>query len=136
MAAHSPCPALGAGTLTIYAMEGRGRRCRRVNASDSEQMVALIAWLPLPAAVSADVERAYTFAPVGQLQDFRVGQGFARVAIAGAPVFLHGAPGKFIVLGDAFIFLRPIDQMNDVANLVVGNLLQQFGVFAVAQFGR
>src|SRR5580700_10147017 len=47
MAAHSPGPALGAGTLTIYAIEGRGRRCHQVSAAYSERMAALIAWLPI-----------------------------------------------------------------------------------------
>src|ERR1700688_3700500 len=109
MAAHSPGPALGAGTLTDCTGEGRGWCGHQIGATRTDRMAALrptgvdSVRRALPAAGSADVARAYTFAPVGQFQNVRVGQGLARIAVAGAPVFLHGAPGKFIVFGDAFI---------------------------------
>jgi hypothetical protein len=45
----------------------------------------------------------------------------------------HRSPGKFEVLGDAFVAPGAIDRMNDVANLVISLLCQDFHVFAVPQ---
>jgi hypothetical protein len=40
------------------------------------------------------------------------------VAVSSEPMFFHCPPGELIVLGTAFIFLCPIDQLNDGADLV------------------
>jgi len=84
----------------------------------------------------ADIERAYPFEAIRKLKHFGVGQGLARIAVAGPPVFLHGAPGELEILGDAFIRPGAINQMHDVADLVVGFAEQEFGIIPVPQFLR
>ena len=49
----------------------------------------------------------------------------ARVMIAGPPMLFHAEPREFIVLGMALVVLRPIDQMDDVIDLLLGDRAEQ-----------
>ena len=67
----------------------------------------------------AAIERAHPFQPIGKLKHFGIGQCFASIAVTGLPVLFHAAPGELEILGDAFIGLGAINQMHDVADLIV-----------------
>ena len=50
-------------------------------------------------------------------------------------MLLHRPPGELVVLGDSFVALAAINQVNKVANLAVGLLLEQLDVRIVFSAG-
>src|SRR5215469_188861 len=82
--------------------------------------VAGFADTSMSALLLAAIERAHPLDPIRKLKHFGIGQCPARVPVTGLPVLLHGAPGELKILGDAFIGPGAINQMHDVADLVVG----------------
>src|SRR6516164_11427076 len=81
----------------------------------------------------AAIERAHPFEPIRKLKHFGIGQGLACIAVTGLPVLLHGAPRELKILGDTFIGPGAINQMHDVADLVIGFGEQTLGIGALAQ---
>src|ERR1700752_438907 len=61
-------------------------------------------------------------------------QGAACVMIPGAPMFFHAEPREFVVLGMAFVVLCPIDQMDDVVDLALGDGAEQLRFRSVPEF--
>src|SRR5215471_15814849 len=67
----------------------------------------------------APIERAHALQPVRRFEYFSMAQTFDGVAVSGEPVLFHRPPGELVVLGGALVFLGAIDQVNDVADLVI-----------------
>src|ERR1700746_1422931 len=67
----------------------------------------------------APVERANALQPVRRLEYFSMTQSVDGVAGSGEPVLFHRPPGELVVLGTALICLCAIDQLNDVAHLLI-----------------
>src|SRR6516165_8134567 len=84
----------------------------------------------------ADIKRAHPFEPIRKLKHLGIGQRLPCIVVAGLPVLLHGAPRELKILSDAFIRPGAINQMHDVADLVVGFGERDLGVGARAQFLR
>src|SRR5690242_5890776 len=74
---------------------------------------------PISEFLLAEIERANALQPVRRLEDFAMIETVDGVAISGEPVLFHRAPGELVVLGAALVFLCAIDQVNDVAHLVI-----------------
>src|SRR5207248_3467937 len=87
----------------------------------------------LPTIAPSKVERAHAFEPVRKLEHLGIAKRAHGVVIAALPVLLHGAAGEFEILGDAFVLLGAIDQLHDVADLVVGQWREQPHLVAAAQ---
>src|SRR5262249_31518374 len=68
---------------------------------------------------AAEIERANALQAVRRHEDFRMTETVDGVAVSGQPVLFHRPPGELVVLGAALVFLRAIDQVNNVADLVV-----------------
>src|SRR5262249_57924091 len=68
---------------------------------------------------AAEIERANALQAVRRHEDFRMTETVDGVAVSGQPVLFHSPPGELVVLGAALVFLRAIDQVNNVADLVV-----------------
>ena len=84
--------------------------------------------------ILANVERADPFPTIGKLQYFGIRKRMPGILVAGHPMILHRAPREFKILGNPFVLLGAIDQVHDIANLVVRDLFEKFYVFAVAKF--
>src|SRR5262249_35626206 len=67
----------------------------------------------------AVIERANALQPVRWLEYFSMAQSLNGIAISGEPVFFHCPAGELVVHGTALIFLCAIDQLNDVADLLI-----------------
>ena len=82
--------------------------------------------------VLAVIERTHAFQPIRKPKHFGIGLGLLCIVVTGLPMLLHRAPGEFKILGDAFVGPRSIDQMDDIADLVVSFTQQQLGIIPVA----
>ena len=74
-----------------------------------------------------EIESKDAFVIARPLQHRRVTQRAAGIVITGAPTLHHAETREFVVLGMAFVVLCPIDQVNDVVDLAVGNGAEQLG---------
>src|SRR5262249_41592004 len=68
---------------------------------------------------SAEIEGTNALQPIRRLEYFSMTQTVDGVAVSGQPVLFHRSPRELVVLGAALIFLRAVDQVNDIADLVV-----------------
>jgi len=62
-----------------------------------------------------------------------MGNGANDVVIAGGPVLLHGPARELVVLGDAFVVFSVVDQMHDIADLLVSFRRKHFHIRTVHQ---
>jgi len=58
------------------------------------------------------------------------------VVIARAPVVLHGQTGKLVVFRVTFAISSPVDQLDDVVDLVTGNRLQDLQIIVLLKISR
>jgi hypothetical protein len=91
--------------------------------------------IPIPFDLR-EIERANAYQLAGALQNLGVAEAANRIGIAALPVLHHGTARKLEILGDALGVVRVIDEVHDIADLVVSLLLQHFHVFLLAQLGR
>jgi hypothetical protein len=87
----------------------------------------------ISASLLAAIERAHPVQPIRKLKHLGIGQGLPCIAVAGLPVLLRGAPGELKILGDAFIGPSAINQMHDIADLIIGFGEQGLGIGALMQ---
>src|ERR1700750_2542071 len=85
--------------------------------------------------VVSPIEGANAFHLVGTLHDLRVGNGANDIVVPGGPVLLHGPAGELVVLGDAFVVLGIINQLHDIADLLVSLRREHFYLRTVQQLG-
>src|SRR5262245_6006686 len=67
----------------------------------------------------AVIERANALQFVRRFEYFSMAQTVDAVAVSGEPVLFHRPPGELVIHGAALIFLCAIDQLNDVADLLI-----------------
>ena len=86
--------------------------------------------------VHGKIERGEPLLIAGPLERLGMAQRAHRIVIAGAPMLLHGQPGKLVILGVALIVLRAVDQMDQAVDLVVGDRAQHPRFLAGEKVGR
>jgi len=86
--------------------------------------------------VLADVERAHALDSIRKQHHFGLRERAQRVVVAAVPVLFHRPPGKFEVLGNAFVAPGAIDQVDDVADFLVRFPFQQLCILAAPQLLR
>jgi hypothetical protein len=62
-----------------------------------------------------------------------MGNGANDVVITSGPVLLHGPAREFEILGDAFVVFGVVDQMHDIADLLVSFRRKHFHIRTVQQ---
>ena len=58
------------------------------------------------------------------------------IVVTSFPVFFHGPAREFEILGDALIIFRLVNQLDNIADLVVSLRRQHFHVVMSTGFGR
>ena len=58
------------------------------------------------------------------------------VVISRAPMVLHRQARKLVVLGVTFVVLSPVNQVNDVVDLVTGDRLQDLQIIVLLKISR
>src|SRR4051812_44337677 len=76
------------------------------------------------ATVAFEIEREDAVKACGASKNLGMAQRADRVVISCAPMILHRQPGKLVVFRVTFVVLRPVDQLDDVVDLVTGDRLQ------------
>src|SRR5882672_10048608 len=93
------------------------RRCERQSRNDPTHCLAHD---HLPSLSRCEeIERANALQPVRGLEYFSMTQTVDGVAVSSEPVLFHRPARELVILGAALIFLCPIDQLNDVAHLLI-----------------
>src|SRR5262245_21479897 len=69
--------------------------------------------------VVAKIKGANAFQSIGALQHLRLTEASNSIAVPGQPVLLHCPAGELEVLCNTFVFLTVIDQVNDIADLLI-----------------
>src|SRR5262245_745243 len=84
--------------------------------------------------VFANIENSNPFDRIRKQHHFRIRERAAGIVIAALPVLCHHSSGKEEVLGDALVASGAINQVDDVANLLVRLLLQSLGILTLPKF--
>src|SRR5262249_49463755 len=79
------------------------------------------------------IECANALQPVRRLEYFLMTQSVDRIAVAGEPVLFHRLPGELVVLGATLVLLCAINQVDDVADLLIRLGGQQGHLGKIAQ---
>src|SRR6187397_903079 len=70
------------------------------------------------ATVALKIEREHAVKACGASKNLGMAQRADGVMVARAPMVLHRQPGKLVVFRVTFVVLRPVDQLDDVVDLV------------------
>src|SRR5262245_62962932 len=81
--------------------------------------------------VLANIENSNPLDRIRKPHHFRICERAAGIVIAALPVLCHHSSGKEEVLGDALVTSGAINEVDDVANLLVRFLLQSFGILTI-----
>ena len=73
---------------------------------------------------------------VGRDKNLGMTQRACGIVITRAPMLLHRKTGKLVVFGVTFVVTRPIDQVDDVVDLLLGLIAEQPRFRAVPQIRR
>src|SRR5262245_4256057 len=84
--------------------------------------------------VLANIENSNPFDRIRKPHHFRIRERAAGIVIAALPVLCHHSSGKEEVLGDALVASGAINEVDDVANLLVRFLLQSLGILTLPKF--
>src|SRR5262245_15836586 len=84
--------------------------------------------------VFANIENSNPFNRIRKPHHFRLRERAPGVVVATLPVLIHHSSGKEEVLGDALVASGTIDEVDDVANLLVRFPLQSFGILTLPKF--
>jgi hypothetical protein len=76
-------------------------------------------------SVGGEIESEDALVVCRTFQYLAMTQRAARIVVPGTPMLLHAQSRELVVLGMTFIVLCPIDQMNDVVDLVFGDSAEQ-----------
>src|SRR5262249_47584173 len=113
-----------ARTSLSFMTNAPTQRCQKAELSDNL----------ISAPLLAAIERAPPLEPIRKLKHLGIGQAPPCIVVTSLPMLLHGAPRELKILGNALVGPGAINQMHDVADLIVGFGKQELGVGALAQF--
>src|SRR5262249_7747882 len=86
---------------------------------------------PISAAILPKIEHEDTrVAASGPLEHLRMAKRMHRVAIAGEPTVLNGLAGEFVLFGGVFGACRPVDQVYQVMQMLLGQRHQELRILA------
>ena len=86
--------------------------------------------------IALEIEREDAIKTSGAGKYLGMAQRADCVVIARAPVILHGQTGKLVVFGVTFVIPSPVDQLNDVVDLVASDRLQDLQIIVLLKIGR
>ena len=88
------------------------------------------------ATVTFEIEREDAIQAGGASKNFGMAKRAEGIVISRAPMVLHRQPRKLVVLRVAFVVLCPVDQVDDVVDLVAGDRLQNLQIIVLLKVGR
>ena len=71
--------------------------------------------------VAFEIEREHAVQAYGTSKNLRIAKCAYSIVIARTSMILHGQTRKLVVLGVPFVIAGPIDQVDDVVDLVAGD---------------
>src|SRR5690349_381909 len=93
-------------------------------------------WPLLLATVLMHVEDEDAVRARRSLEHLAMPERAHRIVVADTPMLLHAPAGELVVLRIAFVFLGPIDELNQVADLAFRQAAQRRHLRAVREFRR
>src|SRR6478752_276372 len=88
------------------------------------------------ATVALEIEREDAVQARGASKNFGMAQRAYCVVVTRAPMVLHRQARKLVVLGVTFVVLSPVNQVNDVVDLVTGDRLQDLQIIVLLKISR
>src|SRR5262249_18070016 len=88
------------------------------------------------ATVTFEIEREDAVQAGGTSKNLWMAQRADGIVISRTPMVLHRQTGKLVVLGMTFVVARPIDQVDDVVDLVAGDRLQNVQIIVLLKASR
>lgn len=73
---------------------------------------------------------------VGASKNFGMAKRADGIVMSRAPMVLHRQPRKLVILRVAFVVLCPVDQVDDVVDLVAGDRLHDLQIIILLKIGR
>src|ERR1700730_9053493 len=86
--------------------------------------------------VAFEIEREDAVQARGASKTLGMAQRTYCVVVTRAPMVLHRQARKLVVLGVTFVVLSPVNQVNDVVDLVTGDRLQDLQIIVLLKIGR
>jgi hypothetical protein len=85
----------------------------------------------LLATVALEIEREDAVQARGASKNLGMAQRADCVVVTRAPMVLHRQRGKLVVFRVTFVVLSPVDQVDDVVDLVTGDRLQDLQIIVL-----
>jgi hypothetical protein len=93
-------------------------------------------WLKLFTTVAFEIEREHAVQARGASKNLGIAKCAYGIVIARTPMILHRQTGKLVVFGVTFVISGPVDQVNDVVDLVTGDRLQDLQIIVFLKIAR